>query len=165
MLILETCSPRRVSYDSQASLFCQLGQRLIESRTETTDAPTYNITAQPGYPVQTTTYSFFMIDPDVPNPDAGAARMTYLHWYVSGNKASCVVNQNTRETVTSYQSPSPGSTQQHRYTFLAYREPPGYQPEPLTTQDRPGFDVNAYAANGGLVLVGGNFFLEAITNT
>jgi phosphatidylethanolamine-binding protein len=104
-----------------------------------------------------------MVDPDVPNPQS-PVRQNYLHWYVSGNRPSCINNQSPN-TVAPYQPPSPGSTQQHRYTFLVYREPPNYVPDTTTPQTRAGFDVNAYAQAGGLVLVGGNFFLEAITNT
>lgn len=103
-----------------------------------------------------------MIDPDVPNPQS-PVRKTYLHWYVSGNSPSCLPNSGA-DTVTAYESPSPGSTQEHRYTFLVYREPKGYTPDTVTAQTRPGFDVNAYAKKAGLVLVGGNFLREAVTN-
>ena len=67
-------------------------------------------------------------------------------------------------TVALYESPTPASPQQHRYTFLVYREPKGYQPDLVTPQVRAGFDLNAYTSKAGLVLVGGNFFREAITN-
>ena len=125
-------------------------------------APSYSFSAESGFNPSTTTYSLFMIDPDVPNPQS-PVRKTYLHWYVSGNKPSCV-SDNPR-TVTLYQNPSPASTQQHRYTFLLYREPAGYSPNVAAAQLRVGFNVNAYAQAAGLVLVGGNFFREAITNT
>lgn len=105
-----------------------------------------------------------MVDPDVPNAQAGDLRMNYLHWYVSGNSPSCILNQSPK-TVALYQSPSPLSTTQHRYTFLVYREPAGYVPDEITPQVRLGFDLNAYTQAAGLVLVGGNFFREAITNT
>ena len=105
-----------------------------------------------------------MVDPDVPNAQAGALRMNYLHWYVSGNSPSCIKNQDPN-TVAIYQPPTPLSTTQHRYTFLVYREPPNYVPDTVTPQARLGFDLNAYTQAAGLVLVGGNFFLEAVTNT
>lgn len=104
-----------------------------------------------------------MIDPDVPNAQSPIT-VNYLHWYVAGNSPSCIQPQSP-QTVTDYESPTPISTTQHRYTFLVYREPPGYVPDTITAQIRPGFDINAYAAKAGLVLVGGNFFREAITNT
>ncbi|KAK3713228.1 hypothetical protein LTR37_008661, partial [Vermiconidia calcicola] len=106
-------------------------------------------------------------DPDVPNPDAGALRMAYLHWAVHDAQPSCITNQKP-VTDTVYQALTPASTQQHRYTFLVYRQPAGYQPDAVdlaTLQLRPGFDVNKYAADNGLTLVGGNFLREAITNT
>jgi phosphatidylethanolamine-binding protein len=76
---------------------------------------------------------------------------------------SCITNQKP-VTDTIYQALSPLSTQQHRYTFLVYRQPPGYTPDLVTLQTRPGFNVNTYAASKGLTLVGGNFLREAITN-
>ena len=83
--------------------------------------------------------------------------------YTSGNAPSCRFNNAT--TITIYEAPTPLSTQQHRYTFLAYREPKGYEPDVVTAQLRPGFDVVQYAKDNKLVLVGGNFFREALTNT
>jgi hypothetical protein len=46
-----------------------------------------------------------------------------------------------------------------------YRQPPGYVPDTVTLNVRPTFDIRKYASKKGLVLVGGNYFLEAITNT
>ena len=77
---------------------------------------------------------------------------------------SCIGTFKNSDTVTIYEPPTPASTTQHRYTFLVYREPAGYTPNVVTAQVRPGFNVNTYAAAGGLTLVGGNFFNEAITN-
>jgi phosphatidylethanolamine-binding protein (PEBP) family uncharacterized protein len=77
---------------------------------------------------------------------------------------SCITNQQI-VTDTIYEAPSPASTQQHRYTFLVYRQPPEYVPNDVTLNVRPGFNLNAYTASKSLVLVGGNFFREAITNT
>ena len=105
-----------------------------------------------------------MVDPDVPSPNGVAGiRTTFLHWEVANAQPSCIAAQ-TQMTVAMYQSPTPLSTQQHRYTFLVYRQPPNYSPEPITPNLRVGFNVNAYAAKGGLTLVGGNFFREALTN-
>lgn len=132
-------------------------------KTETLNQPSLTFTAEPNRNADTTTYSYFLVDPDVPNPDS-PLRMTYLHWQVSGAKSICARSQSPT-TVALYQALTPLSTQQHRYTFLVYREPAGYKPDVVTPQVRAGFDVNAYASKGGLTLVGGNFLREAITNT
>jgi phosphatidylethanolamine-binding protein (PEBP) family uncharacterized protein len=50
--------------------------------TETVNAPKLSFSAEPGINPSTTKYAYFLVDPDVPNPDAGALRMTYLHWAV-----------------------------------------------------------------------------------
>lgn len=76
---------------------------------------------------------------------------------------SCITNQK-QKTDTIYEPLTPLSTQQHRYTFLVYRQPPGYTPDLVKLQVRTGFDINAYAAEKGLTLVGGNFLREAATN-
>lgn len=105
-----------------------------------------------------------MVDPDVPSPDGAAGtgiRLNFLHWYVSGAKSICATSQSP-ETVALYQPPTPGSATEHRYTFLVYREPAGYEPLIISPNLRLGFDVNTYAADGGLELVGGNFFLEGL---
>lgn len=102
----------------------------------------------------------------MPSPSGAAGtgiRVTFLHWEVANAQPSCIKNQSP-QTIALYQPLTPASTEQHRYTFLVYRQPEGYVPEPITPQLRVGFDVNAYAARGGLVLVGGNFLREAITN-
>ena len=49
-------------------------------------------------------------------------------------------------------------------TFLSFA---GYKPSAgdlVTLQTRPGFNVNTYARDNGLTLVGRNFLLEAVTN-
>lgn len=103
-----------------------------------------------------------MIDPDVPNPNAGALRMTYLHLAVADKGGFCLFPQQTPQTVAIYQPPSPLSTEQHRYTFLIYRQPADFVPDLITPQTRLGFDVNAYASRLGLTLVGGNFFRQGL---
>lgn len=128
---------------------------------ETLTAPKLSFSGEPGYDAAKTKYSYFMIDPDVPNPDAGALRMTYLHWAVSNAQPSCIKTQK-QKTDTIYQALSPASTQLHRYTFLVYRQPAGYKPDTVALQLRPGFDINAYAARKGLQLVGGNFLREGL---
>lgn len=106
------------------------------------------------------------MDPDVPQSSGAAGtgiRVNYLHWEVSNAQPACGEAQSP-QTVAIYQSLTPASTTQHRYTFLVYRQPAGYTPDVVTPQTRAGFDINGYAAKGGLTLVGGNFLREAITN-
>lgn len=59
------------------------GSDVFRATIETTTQPSLAFDAEKSYPASTTKYSYFLIDPDVPNPDAGALRMTYLHWAVS----------------------------------------------------------------------------------
>lgn len=70
---------------------------------------------------------------------------------------SCVTTQ-IPETIVIYEPLTPASTTQHRYTFLVYRQPPGYQvttAEDILLQVRSPFDLNDYAQDNNLVLVGG----------
>lgn len=131
-----------------------------DSTVETLNAPKLSFSAESGYDPSKTKYSYFLVDPDVPNPDAGALRMPYLHWAVSNAQPSCIKKQ-AQQTNTIYEALSPLSTQLHRYTFLVYRQPANYQPDLVALQVRPGFDINAYAARKGLTLVGGNFLRES----
>lgn len=139
---------------------------LADQSAETLTSPTLSFSAESGQDPAKTKYSYFLVDPDVPSPDGAAGtgiRVTFLHWEVADAQPSCINNQSPK-TVALYQPLTPASTTQHRYTFLVYRQPPNYVPEVITPQLRVGFDVNAYAARGGLTLVGGNFLREAITN-
>jgi hypothetical protein len=77
---------------------------------------------------------------------------------------SCIKNQQIT-TDAIYQSFTPASPQQHRYTFLVYRQPPGYVADTVTLNVRTPFNLQAYVTSKGLTLVGGNFLREAITNT
>ena len=132
--------------------------------TETLNAPKLTFSAEQGKDPAKTKYSYFLVDPDVPNPNGVAGvKVTFLHWAVSNAQPSCITNQK-QSTDTMYQALTPASTAQHRYTFLVYRQPADYKPDLVSLQLRTGFDINAYAGANGLVLVGGNFLREAITN-
>jgi phosphatidylethanolamine-binding protein len=137
---------------------------MLNSVAETLTAPTLSFSAETDNDPSTTKYSYFMIDPDVPNPDAGPLRLTFLHWAVSNAQPSCIRDQK-QQTDAMYQSLTPASTQLHRYTFLVYRQPAGYVPDTVALQVRLGFDINAYAARKGLVLVGGNFLRESLVSS
>lgn len=131
---------------------------------ETLSPPTFQFTAEPGAPADAT-YSFFMVDPDVPGPNGApvlGVRINFLHWYISGVKP-CSGSGNT---VTIYESPTPASPgEQHRYTWLVYREPAGYKPNVVQAQVRPAFDLLGYTTRGGLGNpIGGNYMLQSITN-
>lgn len=126
--------------------------------------PTLKFSAEKNYDPSKTKYAYFLVDPDVPNPDGVAGvRVEYLHWAVSNAQPSCITSQSPRTDVI-YQTLTPASTQQHRYTFLVYRQPPGYVPDTVLLNTRTPFDMAGYAKKKGLTLVGGNFLREAITN-
>ena len=133
------------------------------SHLETAQPPTVVFTKPAGDRADQT-YSFFLVDPDVPGPNGapvlGQPRINFLHWYVSG------VGGANKKTVTLYELPTPASPgEQHRYTFLVYREPAGYSPDLLGAQVRPAFDLFGYTSRGRLgQVVAGNFFNQSITN-
>ncbi|KAK4497276.1 hypothetical protein PRZ48_011726 [Zasmidium cellare] len=139
----------------------------LGTQTSTLDTllpPTFSFTAEPGAPADAT-YSFFMVDPDVPGPQGApvlGVRVNFLHWYISGVKP-CSSSGNT---VTFYELPTPASPgEQHRYTWLVYREPAGYKPNAIQAQVRPAFDLLGYTTRGGLGFpIGGNYMLQSITN-
>ncbi|EME40101.1 hypothetical protein DOTSEDRAFT_28021 [Dothistroma septosporum NZE10] len=112
----------------------------------------------------TQAYSLFLVYPDVPGPNGlpvvGQPRVNFLHWYVSG------VGGANKQTTTVFETPTPVSPgDQHRYTFLVYREPAGYKPNVIGAQVRPAFDLLGYTKKGGLGQpVAGNFFNERISN-
>lgn len=133
---------------------------------ETLDQPTaFSFTAEEGYDPYTTLYMVFLIDPDVPQ-EGSPTQVNYAHWIFYNAQPQCVTNQ-AITTVDTYQSPTPASTTQHRYTFLVYRQPPGFTvsaTEAAALNIRTPFDLNDYTEANGLVLVGGNYFNEAIGN-
>lgn len=107
-----------------------------------------------------------MVDPDVPGPNGApvlGTRVNFLHWYISGVKA-CAGSGNT---VTFYETPTPVSPgEQHRYTWLVYREPAGYKPNAIQAQARPAFDLLGYTTRGKLGNpIAGNYMNQSITNT
>ncbi|EME77663.1 uncharacterized protein MYCFIDRAFT_84293 [Pseudocercospora fijiensis CIRAD86] len=133
---------------------------------QTVQAPAFQFTTPVGDSASQT-YSLFLVDPDVPGPNGppvvGSPRINFLHWYVSGIK-QCGISGNT---VTIYEPPTPVSPgEQHRYTWLVYREPAGYSPNLLQAQARPGFDLLGYTSRGKLGQpIAGNFMNQSITNT
>lgn len=132
---------------------------------ETVFAPTLSFTAEKGYDPDTTKYVVFLIDPDVPEADS-PAQVNFLHWMFIDAQAECVADQD-RTTTVIYEPLTPGSTTQHTYTFLVYRQPPGYTVDLVQDallQIRTPFDLNDYTEDNKLVLVGGNFLKEAIDN-
>lgn len=139
---------------------------LTDIAQETLLSPKFSFSAETDKDPSSTKYSYFLVDPDVPQSDGALGtgiRVTFLHWEVANAQPSCIANQSP-STVAFYQPLTPASTTQHRYTFLVYRQPANYKPEAITPNLRVGFDVNAYAARGGLTLVGGNVLREALTN-
>ncbi|CAK4033639.1 Hypothetical predicted protein [Lecanosticta acicola] len=152
-----------VAYNTadQGSKAVQLGTYFTPEQTLT--MPTLNFTAEQKYDPYSTNYTYFLVDPDVPQ-DGSMVQVNFLHWMVSHAQPNCVPNQK-QDTVVTYQPLTPASTTQHRYTFLVYREPQGFNPDAdLTLQARTPFDLNDYTQDNKLVLVGGNFLKEAIDN-
>ncbi|KAK3054301.1 hypothetical protein LTR09_004569 [Extremus antarcticus] len=160
--LIPSISPKVAVSAAYGSKQVDLGNKF--KTTETLLAPTVSFSGEKDKDAATTKYSYFLIDPDVPSPDGVAGmKVTFLHLAVSNAQPSCIKNQSP-STDAIYQPLTPASTTQHRYTFLVYRQPSGYTPDTVAFQVRAAFDINAYAARKGLVLVGGNFLREAITN-
>jgi hypothetical protein len=103
-----------------------------------------------------------LVDLDVPQ-DGSPVQVSYLNWAVSHAQPDCVTDQSLEETVI-YQALSSLSTIQHRYTFLVYREPAGYERNDVLLQIRTPFDLNDFVQGKGLTLVGENFLREAAVN-
>ena len=105
-----------------------------------------------------------MVDPDVPAPSS-ALRGNYLHWAYYNAQPDCNHWQSP-VTAAIYQPPSPPSFEEHRYTFLVYRQPAGFA---LSITDlallntRVNFNLNKFVLEKGLRLVGGNFFRQGLT--
>jgi len=59
---------------------------------------------------------------------------------------------------------TPLSLQAHRYTYLIYRQPPGFVIPPLQLGEatRGTFNLATFVKQGGLTLVGGNFMYEGL---
>lgn len=111
------------------------------------------------------TYVLAMIDPDAPTP-ANPTRAPIRHWLVS-NLTSSALYQNITDNRTSggvvlstYAPPGPpAGSPPHRYCFALYRRPfldialPAFN-----VTDRTLFDLSRFATQGGLTLVGVNYF-------
>jgi phosphatidylethanolamine-binding protein (PEBP) family uncharacterized protein len=131
---------------------------------ETLPEPSFNITAELGFPASTTKYTLIMVDPDAPGP-AAPILADFLHWIVSDVQPKCITTQQ-RKTVAPYMSPTPLSVAPHRYTFLVYRQPPNYVPPPSLNYlpgVRNNFDLAAYVKEAKLQgPVGGNYYREGL---
>lgn len=128
--------------------------------------PTLSFTGEKNHNPQTTKYIYFLVDPDVPAPNTPVTQANFNHWTVSDAQPFCVTNQSPK-TIVDYEPLTPASNTQHRYTFLVYRQPPGF--EVSTVQEamlnvRTPFDLNDFTQDNNLILVGGNFLKEAISN-
>jgi phosphatidylethanolamine-binding protein len=153
-----------VTYDTtdEGEKAVQLGTYFTTE--ETINAPTLSFSAEKDYDPFTTYYTYFLIDPDVPE-DGSPVQVNFEHWCVGNAQPSCVTDQSP-ETIVIYEPLTPLSTTQHRYTFLVYRQPPNYNPEAeeLQLQLRTPFDLNDFTEKYNLTLVGGNFLKESIVN-
>ena len=133
---------------------------------QTLTAPTLTFTGEKNYNPKTTKYIYFLVDPDVPFNGAPGTQMNFNHWTVADAQPFCVTD--TPKTIVIYEPLTPASETQHRYTFLVYRQPASFDAGDLTQdlllQVRTPFDLNDFAQDHGLTLVGGNFLKEAIDN-
>ena len=114
----------------------------------------------------TTKYTLIMADPDAPNSETPILA-PFLHWIISDAQADCIQGQN-RIRVAPYMFPTPLSVAPHLYTFLIYRQPPGYVPPPML-QNLPGlrarFPLLDYVRNNNLTgPIAGNFYQEGLGN-
>ena len=115
-------------------------------------------------------YMVFMIDPDV--IEDGKAT-TILHWYHADLLTSPIGGElfNLTDSEAVYVGPTPPPGPGHRYVFLLFLQPPGYEfPEcfsavlPLTLPARLGFDIKQFMRVVGLSEpVAANYF--SVTNT
>ena len=101
-------------------------------------------------------YIIFMIDPDV--IEDGRAT-TILHWYHADLLMSPIDGElfNLTDSEAVYAGPTPPPGPYHRYIFLLFLQPPGYEfPEcfsavlPLTLLARRGFDIKQFMQVVGL---------------
>ncbi|KAI6843231.1 hypothetical protein KC340_g1401 [Hortaea werneckii] len=131
---------------------------------QTLTEPQVSFTAEPGQDPANTKYTYFLVDPDAPGPEAPILA-DFLHLIVSDAQPSCISNQK-RKTVASYMPLTPLSVSPHRYTFLVYRQPPNYTPPPSLMYlpgVRNNFDLNGYVEKAGLIgPLGGNFMRQGL---
>lgn len=108
------------------------------------------------------------MDPDVPNPTAGAKLPGFfLHEGIYDAQPTCVKHQTGRKTIRPYESLTPGSVASHRYTFLVYRQPKGVFTPPFEVSNTAGamFNLHKFVNEGKLVgPIGGNYLLEGQGN-
>ena len=133
---------------------------------ETVNAPSIEFTGEAKYDPKTTKYIIFLVDPDVPFNGAPGIQMNFNHLTIADAQPFCVTD--TRKTLVIYEPLTPASNTQHRYTFLVYRQPADFDSGDLVQkallQVRTPFDLNDFAQDNKLKLVGGNFLKEAATN-
>lgn len=169
--VIPTLIPSFAAGKPQIDVSATYGSKKVDLGTvfttaETLAPPELSFTAPKGYNGKDT-FSLFLVDPDVPGPNGlpvvEQPRINFLHYYISGLKPN---GANKGNVVTIYEPLTPVSPmEQHRYTFLVYKEPAGYKPNPIGAQVRPAFDLLGYTTKGGLGSpLGGNFLNESITN-
>ncbi|KAH7083568.1 phosphatidylethanolamine-binding-like protein [Paraphoma chrysanthemicola] len=133
---------------------------------QTLQEPIFSFDPEPDFDPSTTKYTYIQVDPDAPGPALPLLRQ-FLHHIVYDIQPSCIAAQ-TPKTQARYMPPTPLSVSAHRYVSLLYRQPPNYTPPQLNLIEdivRAPFDLQAYVAEGGLELVGGNFMREGLGTT
>jgi phosphatidylethanolamine-binding protein (PEBP) family uncharacterized protein len=117
--------------------------------TEVATAPTVNV--PPNLVSSSTKAVLFMVDLDVPRNNM---RVTNLHWMAQNVDISQATATVPAAGGVSYRQPSPpaGDTP-HRYVYLLYAQPANFAVPPQfsnLSQNRLGFDVNAFSMAAGL---------------
>ncbi|KAI5819606.1 phosphatidylethanolamine-binding protein [Pyronema omphalodes] len=120
---------------------------------ETKKLPTFAL--GPSSPVNTSSkYIIVAVDPDAPSR-SNPILAQFLHYMntdfspVSATNRN-ITSSNDRPTVK-YIAPSPPiGTGAHRYVWLLYQQPDGFQAKNIPTADRVGFNVTKWAEENGL---------------
>ncbi|KAF2754929.1 hypothetical protein EJ05DRAFT_479334 [Pseudovirgaria hyperparasitica] len=105
-----------------------------------------------------------MVDPDAPDMELPLF-LHFLHYKIYDLQPDCPGPD--PEVQASYMLLTPLSVSQHRYILLVYRQPPNYTPtpiDPVTLVAHAPFNLQQYAADNKLELVGGNFMQEGLSN-
>ncbi|KAH7701976.1 phosphatidylethanolamine-binding protein-like precursor, partial [Aphelenchoides avenae] len=90
-------------------------------------------------------YTFMLVDPDAPEPTDPEAR-SWLHWLVTNIPGGEV---SSGETWACWVCPTPPDAAQHRYVFLAFKQPGKVQFQTFNDDNRAPFNVTAFAGKYG----------------
>jgi phosphatidylethanolamine-binding protein (PEBP) family uncharacterized protein len=131
---------------------------------ETKKVPTFALGQSS--PINTSSkYIIVAIDPDAPsraNPTVAQA-LHYMNTDFSpmSGTATNITSSNDNETVKYMPPGPPKGSGEHRYVWLLYQQPQGFQAKDVPTRNRTGFDVAKWAEENGLKpAVAGTFWVS-----